>query len=70
MKSTDWIDSITPIPADRPALAVRVFDRLLGWLERSRQRRTLGQLDERMLSDIGCDRASAAAEANKPFWQR
>lgn len=69
MNSTDWIDSISSISADRPSLAVRVCDHLLCWLERSRQRRTLGQLDERLLSDIGCDRASAAAEANKAFWQ-
>lgn len=67
MKSTDWIDSISA--PECPSLVVRGFDRLLLWLERSRQRRALGQLDNRLLSDIGCDRATAAAEADKPFWR-
>jgi uncharacterized protein YjiS (DUF1127 family) len=53
----------------QPSLAVRLFDALGLWLERSRQRAALGRLDERMLADIGCDRASAEREAGKPFWR-
>jgi uncharacterized protein YjiS (DUF1127 family) len=39
------------------------------WLDRSRQRRRLGELDDRMLRDIGLTRADAWAEAEKPFWR-
>lgn len=33
-----------------------------------RQRMTLGQLDDRMLKDIGLERAAAEAEAKRPLW--
>jgi uncharacterized protein YjiS (DUF1127 family) len=36
--------------------------------ELSRSRRQLAQLDERLLRDIGLDRATARFEANKGFW--
>lgn len=39
------------------------------WLARSRQRRQLLTLDDRMLADIGISRADAQAEARKPFWR-
>lgn len=51
-------------------LAVRVFDRLLLWLERMRDRRLLSSLDDRMLHDIGVSRYDAEKEARKPFWRR
>ena len=38
------------------------------WLERSRQRRALAELDERLLRDIGVTSAQASREAAKPFW--
>ncbi len=38
------------------------------WLERSRQRRALAGLDERLLRDIGVTSAQARREAAKPFW--
>lgn len=41
---------------------------LLHWLELSRQRRQLSQLDERMLEDIGVNRSDALQEAKRPFW--
>jgi uncharacterized protein YjiS (DUF1127 family) len=47
----------------------RVFDVLGEWQDRSAGRRRLASLDSRMLSDIGIDRAAAAAESAKPFWQ-
>ena len=37
--------------------------------ERRRQRRALGQLDERMLRDIGIGRYDAEHEISKPFWR-
>lgn len=38
------------------------------WYERSRQRRALARLDDRLLRDIGIDRVSAMEEISKPFW--
>jgi uncharacterized protein YjiS (DUF1127 family) len=36
---------------------------------RWRTRRTLAELDDRMLHDIGASRAEAQAESAKSFWQ-
>lgn len=35
---------------------------------RSKERRKLARLDERMLKDIGISRLDALREANRPFW--
>ena len=53
----------------RPHWAPRALDTLLVWQERSRQRRALARLDDRMLRDIGISRADVAAECAKPFWR-
>ena len=39
------------------------------WQERSRQRRQLLELDDRLLKDIGVSRADVEREAYKPFWK-
>ena len=39
------------------------------WYERHRQRRHLARLDERLMRDIGIDRATAEFEISKPFWR-
>ena len=39
------------------------------WAARSRDRRQLASLSERMLDDIGLNRAQVAAETEKFFWQ-
>ena len=39
------------------------------WSQRSRQRRKLGKLDQRLLNDIGVAYEDARAEINKPFWK-
>ena len=39
------------------------------WSARARQRRSLAQLDDHMLRDIGKTRAEALMEAGKPFWR-
>jgi uncharacterized protein YjiS (DUF1127 family) len=39
------------------------------WSERSRQRRALSYLDDRLLNDIGVTRPQAKAEAAKPPWK-
>src|SRR3954465_9514985 len=48
--------------------AVRTID---FWIDRSRQRRVLGEiaeLDDHLLHDIGVQRNAARHEAAKPFW--
>jgi uncharacterized protein YjiS (DUF1127 family) len=39
------------------------------WGERQRQRRALGELDDRLLQDIGVSHDAAATEAMLPFWK-
>lgn len=39
------------------------------WLNRSRQRKNLAALDERMLKDIGYTTSQARNEFSKPFWK-
>lgn len=68
MKTSYWMGPIST-PAPIASGLVRLFDTLLDWIERSRQRRALGQLDERLLADMGLDPATARTEADKPFWR-
>ena len=49
---------------------VSAIDRCTVWQDRVRQRRHLGHLDARALSDIGLSRADVVAETSKPFWVR
>lgn len=42
---------------------------LQSWQARAQQRHDLASLSNRMLADIGIDRAAANAEAAKPFWR-
>ena len=52
-----------------PSAPHRKFLRVLGaWIERSRQRHALADLDDRLLDDIGITRFEAAWEIAKPFW--
>jgi uncharacterized protein YjiS (DUF1127 family) len=39
------------------------------WRRRTRERRQLAELDDRMLKDIGLTRADAEFLINKPFWR-
>lgn len=39
-------------------------------IERNRQRRALGELDDRLLRDVGLTRAAARRECAKPFWRQ
>jgi uncharacterized protein YjiS (DUF1127 family) len=39
------------------------------WIERSRQRRALAELDDRLLRDIGLTRDEARRECANPFWK-
>lgn len=48
---------------------IETLDRGLDWLDRSRSRRQLARLDDRLLRDIGVTRTDADREATKPFWR-
>lgn len=39
------------------------------WIRNYSTRRTLGELDDRILDDIGIDRIAAEQEVKKPFWR-
>ena len=58
------------------SLSTRLSDTLSGmlttldlWYQRQQQRRQLDMLDDRLLRDIGIDRASAREEASRRFWE-
>jgi uncharacterized protein YjiS (DUF1127 family) len=54
-------------------LGARLLHALVGfetWLDRHRQRRSLLELDDHILHDIGLSRADIESEAKKPFWAR
>ena len=48
--------------------AIGLVDGLISALERSRSRRQLMALDDRLLKDIGVDRATAQIEGRKSVW--
>ncbi|HEV8392021.1 MAG TPA: DUF1127 domain-containing protein [Dongiaceae bacterium] len=50
-------------------LVTRLFDQVFSWLDHARQRRHLGQLDDRLLRDIGLSRAEVEQEISRRFWQ-
>jgi uncharacterized protein YjiS (DUF1127 family) len=52
--------------AERIVLAGRVVMRRI---DRSRQRRALLDLDDRLLAEAGLTRLQAVAEGRKPFWR-
>jgi uncharacterized protein YjiS (DUF1127 family) len=49
-------------------LAVMGVEKVMTRAEIARSRRQLAQLDERLLRDIGIDRATARFEADRGFW--
>ena len=49
-------------------VAVTGVETVLNRAELLRSRRQLAELDDRLLRDIGLDRASARFEASKRFW--
>ncbi len=50
-------------------LPMRISQTLNMWYDRARQRRHLAMLDDRLLRDIGVDRATVMEEVSKPFWR-
>lgn len=55
-------------PSGDRAHRSRLITLIETWLDLARERRTLAALDDRMLKDIGLNRAAAAQEARRPFW--
>jgi uncharacterized protein YjiS (DUF1127 family) len=51
-----------------PGALAALTGRLRAWRRVAAERRALSRLDDRLLRDIGLDRASAEAEAARPFW--
>jgi uncharacterized protein YjiS (DUF1127 family) len=47
----------------------KIAHEVRSWIERSRQRRALQDLDDRLLNDIGLSRDEARRECAKLFWQ-
>lgn len=60
---------VTSLTDDLGRLFLASLNNLQLWYERAQQRRRLAQLDERLLQDIGIDRAAAMKEVSKPFWR-
>jgi uncharacterized protein YjiS (DUF1127 family) len=56
-------------PGNRIHPLAAAFVLIKRWIERTRQRRALGSLDDAMLRDIGVTRVEAARECEKPFWK-
>ncbi len=51
------------------AAASRAFETLLLWQRRANERHALDHLDDRILRDLGLNRAEVAWESRKPFWR-
>jgi uncharacterized protein YjiS (DUF1127 family) len=67
-KSGSYFVRPTRTKTDR-GLVTRFFDQVLAWLDHARQRRHLGELDDRLLRDIGLSRTEVEHETSRPFWQ-
>ena len=68
---TRFIDDLgrAPVLVGIVLAAAVLAEALSEWRERSRQRHTLGRLDDRLLRDMGLTRADVDQEVSKPFWQ-
>ena len=51
------------------AVLARLVERVIAWHERVRSRRLLASFDDRMLRDIGIDRATIENESTASFWR-
>ena len=49
--------------------AMYAFEVVRAWMERARQRRQLGTLNDRLFKDIGVTRRRVERELAKPFWR-
>ena len=51
------------------AAVSRTFGTLLLWQRHANERHALAHLDDRILRDLGLNRAEVAWESRKPFWR-
>lgn len=72
----DQAAGIPPLRSGAPAGAEQMRRRIGGivgtislWVERSKQRHALAELDDHLLQDVGLSPGAARREATKPFWK-
>jgi len=65
----DRADYIFRVCAILGAVLARLVERVIAWHERVRSRRLLASFDDRMLRDIGIDRATIENESTASFWR-
>jgi uncharacterized protein YjiS (DUF1127 family) len=58
-----------PLHSTVPPLPVRLWERLHIWRQRVRGRRSLAELSDYELHDIGITPADCFNELSKPFWR-
>ena len=59
---------IGPLPGTFRALAAGSWARVRAMLRARHTRQMLGEMDDRMLADIGVGRGDALVESSKPMW--
>ena len=70
MHSGSRIASLAHLAGEAVAAALFRLDEAVGrWQTRVHDRRVLGQLDDRLLGDIGLSRYDVEGEVKKPFWR-
>ena len=67
--ATLFVDTISAAMDGFRTLSLNPVPALIRIQARVSERRHLATLDDRLLADIGLDRADAMAEADKPFWR-
>ena len=60
--------TVYAFPLRTGAIRPGLWARLAQMVETRRTRRLLAEMDDRMLADVGLDRARARAEADRPAW--
>ena len=60
--------TVHAFPVRSSVIRPGLWARLAQAVEMRRTRHLLAEMDDRMLADIGMDRAGAHAEANRPVW--
>lgn len=62
--------ALLPVLAGTLKAVTRAAGLVAEWRQRSRSRRELMALDDRLLQDIGLGRGDAYMEYSKPFWRK
>jgi len=62
-------DFLTRRTSPRRMSVRSVLEKILEWQSRATERRRLAGLEDRLLTDMGLNRADAWQESRKPFWR-